>query len=61
MSTTDVAVLVKQCGTMMASVVHNIPLFTPDFMNKLDNCTYPFIFKIYILPCISWFDYSILE
>ena len=61
MSTADVAVLVKQCGTIMASDVHNIPLFTPDFMSKLDSCTYPFIFKIYLLPFMSWFDHSILK
>ena len=61
MSTADVAVLVKQCGKMMASDVHNIPLFTPDFMSKLDNCTYPFIFKMYLLPFMSWFDHSILK
>ena len=61
MSTADVAVLVKQCGTMMASDVHNIPLFTPNFMSKLDNCTSPFILKIYLLPFMSWFDCSILK
>ena len=61
MSTADVAVLVKQCGTMMASDVHKIPLFTSDFMNKLSNCTYPFIFSIYLLPFMNWFDHSILK
>ena len=61
MSTADVAVLVKQCGTMMASEVHKIPLFTADFMNKLSNCIYPFIFSIYLLPFMSWFDHSILK
>ena len=61
MSTADVAVLVKQCGTMMASDVHKIPLFTADFMNKLSNCTYPFILSIYLLPFMNWFDHSILK
>ena len=61
MSTADVAVLVKQCGIMMASDVHKIPLFTSDFMNKLSNCRYPFILSIYLLPFMSWFDLSILK
>ena len=61
MSTADVAVLVKHCGMMMASDVYKIPLFTPDFMSKLDNCTCPCIFMIYLLPFMSWFDYSILK
>ena len=61
MSTADVAVLVKQCGSMMASDIHKIPLFTPVFMSKLNNCIYPYIFKIYLLPFMNWFDYSILK
>ena len=61
MSTADVAVLANKCSTLMASDVHQIPLFTPEFMNKLINCTYPFVFKIYLLPYISWFDCSILR
>ena len=61
MSTADVANLAKKCGTLMASDVHKIPLFKPDFVNKLIKCTYPFIFKIYILPYMSWFDWLILK
>ena len=60
MSTADVAGLVKACGTLMASDVHKIPLFSPDFINKLNTCVYPFIFKIYLLAYTSWFDNSIL-
>lgn len=61
MSTADVAVLVKQCGTMMASDIHKIPLFTLDLMSKLDSGTYPYTFKIYLLPFMSWFDHSVLK
>ena len=61
MSTADVAVLSNKCSTLMASDVHQIPLFTSEFMNKLINCTYPFVFKMYLLPYISWFDCSILR
>ena len=60
MSTADVAVLAKACEALMASDVHKIPLFTPDFISKLNTCVYPFIFKIYLLAFTSWFDNSIL-
>ena len=60
MSTADVAVLANKCGTLMASNIHQIPLFTRGFMDKLMKCTSPFIFKIYLLPYMSWFDCSIL-
>ena len=61
MSTADMKILITHCSTMMASNVHKIPLFTPNFMNKLENCATPFIFKIYLLPFMNWFDYSILK
>ena len=61
MSTADVTVLANKYGTLMASDVHQIPLFPQDFVNKLINCTYPYIFKIYLLPYISWLDCSILR
>ena len=60
MSTADVAVLANKCTTLMASIVHQIPLFTRGFMDKLIKCTSPFLFKIYLLPYMSWFDYSVL-
>ena len=57
-STVDVA---KNLSTVMASDVHQILLFTPDFISKLINCVSPLIFKVYLLPYMSWFDYSILK
>ena len=57
-STTD---LVTKCSTLMASDVHQILLFTPEFISKLNNCVSPFIFKVYMLPYMSWFDYFILK
>ena len=56
----DVAVLANKCTTLMASVIHQIPLFTRGFMDKLMKCTSPFLFKIYLLPYMSWFDCSVL-
>ena len=61
MSTADVAVIAEKCSTLMASDVHCIALFTPEFMNKLNNCAYPFIFKMYMLPYMNWFDCSLLK
>ena len=61
MSTADVVGLATKCGTLMASDVHKIPLFTPDFIKRLINCIYPFLFKVYLLPYMSWFDYSVLK
>ena len=61
MSTADVSILANKCDTLMASDVHQISLFNSDFVNKLIKCTYPFIFKIYFLPYMSWFDWSILR
>ena len=61
MSTTDVAVLANKCGTLMASDVHQIPLFTQEFMNKLTNCIYPFVLKMYLLPYMSWLDCCLLK
>ena len=61
MSTADVAVLANKCGTLMASDVYQIPLFTQEFMNKLTNCVYPFIFKMYLLPYMSWLDCCLLK
>ena len=59
-TTADVINLSKKCGTLMASDVHKIPLFSSDFMNKLFDCTHPFLFKVYLLPYMSWFDYEML-
>ena len=61
MSTADVAILTNKCGKLLASDVHQIRLFTKEFIYKLINCTYPFIFKMYLLSYISWFDCSILK
>ena len=61
MSTADVTFLANKCGTLMASDEYQIPLFTPEFMDKLINCTYPFLFKMYLLPYMSWYDCSILK
>ena len=60
-STTDIVGLATKCDKLMASDVHTISLFTTDFMNKLKNCIDPFLFKIYLLPYISWFNCSILK
>ena len=61
MSTADVKFLANKCGTLMASDEYQIPLFTPEFMDKLINCTSPILFKMYLLPYMSWYDCSILK
>ena len=61
MATADVAAIAKKCGTLMASAVHHIPLFTPEFLSKLINCTFPFILKMYLFPYMNWFDCSLLK
>ena len=60
-SRADIVTLANKCGTLMASVVHRIPLFTTEFINKLISCTYSFVFKIYLLHYMSWFDYCLLK
>ena len=61
MSTADVVYLANKCCTLTSDDHHKITLFTPDFVNKLINCIYPFVFKVYLLPYISWFNCSILR
>ena len=58
MSIVDVA---KKLKTVMASDIHQIPLFASEFISKLINCVSPFIFKVYVLPYMSWFDYHFLK
>ena len=45
----------------MASDAHNIPLFAEPFFSKLVSCKSVFVFKILLLPFLSWFDHSILK
>ena len=61
MSTADVVYLANKCCTLTSDDHHKITLFTPNFVNKLINCIYPFVFKVYLLPYISWFNCSILR
>ena len=61
MSTPDVIMLTNECAKLMASDVDNISLFTTNFIKKLKNNPYPFIFKMYLFPFITWFDHSILR
>ena len=61
MSTADVVYLANKSCTLMSSDLHKITLFTPDFVNKLINCIYPFVFKVHLLPYMSWYDCSLLK
>ena len=45
-------------GDLMASVVDQVLL---KFIKQLRNKPDPFIFKIYLLPFVTWFDYAILK
>ena len=59
--TVDVEFLVDKCCTLMASDIHNIKLFTDNFIKKLFKCSYSFsLLKIYLLPFITWLDNTIL-
>ena len=61
MSASDVIMLANKCAKLMASDTENIPLFSTNFIKKLRNNPYPFIFKMYLFPFITWFDHSILQ
>ena len=50
--------VIMYLNKLMASYTHNISLFGASFIGKMKNN--PFIFKIYLLPFLSWFDHSIL-
>ena len=59
--TVDIEYLVDKCCALMASDVHNIKLFTDDFIKKLYKCSFSSsLFKIYLLPFITWLDNTIL-
>ena len=59
--TADVIMLVNHLDKLMASDTHNISLFDVSLIEKMKNNPYPFMFKIYLLPFMSWFDHSILR
>ena len=61
MSTADIIKLTIVCEKLMASNRGQISLFNSDFIQRLRNNPYPFIFKMYLLPFMSWFDHSILS
>ena len=46
--------LIEKCGDIN-------PLFTEQWLNKIHHCKSLYLFKIYILPFITWLDHSILE
>ena len=59
--TADVIMLVNSLDKLMANDAHNIPLIDASLIERMKNKPYPFIFKIYLLPFMSWFDHSILR
>ena len=61
LSTTDVVKLTDICKNLLASNIDQILLFNSNIITKLKNNPYPFIFKIYLLPFLTWFDHSILR
>jgi len=56
--TMDIQFIVDKCCSLMASDIHNIKLFTNNFIKKLFNCS---DLKNYLLPFITWLDSSILR
>ena len=61
MSTANVVKLSTECDKLMASYRSAISMFTAGFIEKLKNKPYPFLFKMYLLPFMTWFDHSILK
>ena len=59
MFTADVIMLVDKLCNLMASDVDR--LFDVSLIKKMKNNPYPFLFKIYLLPFVSWFDHAILN
>ena len=53
--------LINECYKLMASKNCKHLLFTEEFLSKLVTCKSLFLFKIYLLPYMTWFDHSILE
>ena len=60
LQTVDIVLLAYKCRTLMASDVHNIKLFTYNFVKKLFMCSHLSLLKIYLSPFITWLDKSIL-
>ena len=50
--------MAKLANILMANVVDQVLL---NLIEKLKNKPYPFVFKVYLLPFVTWFDHSILE
>ena len=61
MATADIVKLTSKCEELMASDAYQISLFDTSFIEKLKKTPYPFTFKIYLLPFVTWFDHSILR
>ena len=59
MSTANVVILINQCDKLMAN--SQITLFSASFIETLKHNPYPFIFKMYLLPFVTWFDHSVLK
>ena len=57
----DTQFIANKCCTLMASDVHNIKLFTDNFIKKLFNCSHSVLINNYLLPFTTWFDSSILK
>ena len=57
----DIEFLAYKCHTLMASDIHNIKLFTDNFVKKLFKCSNSNFLKIYLLPFNTWLDNTILR
>ena len=56
----DTQFIANKCCTLMASDVHNIKLFSDNFIKKLFKCSDSVLMNNYLLPFITWLDSSIL-
>ena len=57
----DTEFLVYKCRTLMASDIHDIKLFTNDYIKKVLKCSHPSFLKNYLLPFNTWFDNTVLR
>ena len=63
LSTSDVIKfdIASKCQDIMASEIHQIPLFQECFLSKVVNCDSYFLLKVLLLPYLTWLDHSILR
>ena len=56
----DAQKLFKECKNLMASQVHNIPLFSEEYLQSMNECNFaPAVLQM-LSPFFTWSDHSVL-